>query len=947
MESTITTMCSLMAAGSAGSDVTSIDQIEQQQIQDEFLLDYNDIEFSIKRGVRKEVGTSSDARLYLAKMNDKDVVVREPIFSVNPEICQQWKARVAAVCTLTKLTNEIPDCFFHIYGGGIEYSDIDEDSNEVENVQQLFVVSKYCSQPSFLEHVASTAWNSNDLGCIMGHIYRITVAIMLLREQPAIIELADFMLTPDAVVVDDSMNLVVSLLGQFDLSSLTSSKGGDFNSSLHFENIALKYLRWYVPEQLKTDLRGRQVDMKHRDVYVIGLLICYMLTSEAPYNESLKGSGDGVDSSKAHSLVEGIRTGNLQPYNLSQVITNPSLLQLLTLCLCSDPKSRPSLQFVLKSLTNLSCELAVSLPFDVRNLAGLSLNYHEENSGDSSDSDADGLTDFDDLTSQVENASQRVKLFRSMSTVTNFRREKSVVVLGSKVILLNFDTNGAGEVTEDCYDDGEEDEVALGNAVNMKDIAPRGGMGERGIVIFHIDNTTSMKQQNRNLLTKDVLLRVIPDMLRKNLRVIVNSWASDPVTKGKIQTREISVSDDMLEPDKKYALSEHIKTFVFEILNPNGKTDLYGSMFQLLDQCEDLSSRLGDDNNIFCFILTDGNHNHFAYPVHTPQCVDEDYFGVYKGVLKNNKLMFGLSGKAGNIQTAQMFLVKKYVSSSSRCNIALTLIGIGDAGTAPLSALADGLGDKCSFIGITEVNQADAAFSSIDNYCGDSGRQLRIAFSTSSSTESEVVQDFHYVLGEEDSPYVSGCAVLDAARSDYVVNRATVAIVSNSKISETFTEIPLQFDDKSVLSEGTKYNRYSYSLEELVEEVLPGLSQIRSNSYDVSAATFQTLFTQLLRDKKNLWQFKTSLYCKKTRNFRTHPLFCAFAVWLKELEYLVDSQISSYRMNVETELFSTLETGGSSSSTVPAAQPSEIVLERLRNNVSKVCNILDNVLLRR
>ena len=47
-----------------------------------------------------------------------------------------------------------------------------------------------------------------------------------------------------------------------------------------------------------------------------------------------------------------------------------------------------------------------------------------------------------------------------------------------------------------------------------------------GTVIFHIDTTGSMGQMDRMKLTVGVLQRVIPDILRRGLTVILNGWSS-------------------------------------------------------------------------------------------------------------------------------------------------------------------------------------------------------------------------------------------------------------------------------------------------------------------------------------------------------------------------------------------------------------------------------------
>jgi hypothetical protein len=70
-------------------------------------------------------------------------------------------------------------------------------------------------------------------------------------------------------------------------------------------------------------------------------------------------------------------------------------------------------------------------------------------------------------------------------------------------------------------------------------------------------------------------------------------------------------------------------------------------------------------------------------------------------------------------------------------------------------------------------------------------------------------------------------------------------------------------------------------------------------------------------------------------------------VWIREMDEMIESQIAAYRMNVETEMLSQLAAasggdaqGGSGAAAAATAaggmsfQPSEVILERLQNNVS-------------
>jgi hypothetical protein len=94
-----------------------------------------------------------------------------------------------------------------------------------------------------------------------------------------------------------------------------------------------------------------------------------------------------------------------------------------------------------------------------------------------------------------------------------------------------------------------------------------------------------------------------------------------------------------------------------------------------------------------------------------------------------------------------------------------------------------------------------------------------------------------------------------------------------------------------------------------------------------------------LADKKTLISLKAAFFSRAMRKLRRFSVVAALGVWIAQLEGLVDWQLASYRMNVEAELFQNLvSTSSSSSSSSGTAsnliQPSEMVLQRLRHNVS-------------
>jgi hypothetical protein len=133
-----------------------------------------------------------------------------------------------------------------------------------------------------------------------------------------------------------------------------------------------------------------------------------------------------------------------------------------------------------------------------------------------------------------------------------------------------------------------------------------------------------------------------------------------------------------------------------------------------------------------------------------------------------------------------------------------------------------------------------------------------------------------------------------------------------------------------------------------IGEFVSEIRKIRPTAYVVDADTFSTVFRQLLADKKSLQNIKASFLSKHTRRLRQYSAFSALGVWLSELENLIETQISSYKMNVESEILSRIAqapsekasgagagAGAGAASSAAYLQPTQLVLVRLQNNVRR------------
>ncbi len=88
-------------------------------------------------------------------------------------------------------------------------------------------------------------------------------------------------------------------------------------------------------------------------------------------------------------------------------------------------------------------------------------------------------------------------------------------LFGKRLIVDLMNPSGIGQVSADDVEFEAEHKFESGMEAAVA-----------GTVIFHIDTTGSMGQMDRMKLTVGVLQRVIPDILRRGLTVILNGWSS-------------------------------------------------------------------------------------------------------------------------------------------------------------------------------------------------------------------------------------------------------------------------------------------------------------------------------------------------------------------------------------------------------------------------------------
>jgi elongation factor 1-alpha len=547
------------------------------------------------------------------------------------------------------------------------------------------------------------------------------------------------------------------------------------------------------------------------------------------------------------------------------------------------------------------------------------------------------LADFGDMCSQVESIQSSVALFQSINTGEGGSVGCRAVAFGPKFVVLDFPLSSRMQDSGGTKSSVADEELFLeGDSFGVSTVS--GSNPPSGVVVFHIDNTTSMSRFDRMALTKRTLLRVIPNLLRRGSKVVVNAWASDPITRGRIQSHVVRVDEGTLKDDVK--LQQYIEKEVFAILTCNGKTDLYGSFFQLLRQCKDDILRQGNVSSINLFVLTDGNHNHLDYPLHDPTSKNEDYFGVFVANLNDGK-KFGRSTMDFSVEYCRSFSKKELASvyecisktaSLAPISFSCTFVGIGDADTESLSALVTTLGDDFSFYGITKVDHIETVFS---NLSSGSKNTLKVTI----GDNHEYTAQYSFESTGAGVNFVSGCGNFPDLSVAEMAHKNDLLVVSFGERSVELQRVEVDacllasIFPRLSLSEARNHGSFGSSALADVKEALSSISsrlqRIPTIPYTVTAESFVPVFAQLQRDKKEIYSVKSDLFCRETRKIRQNPIFMALIVWMQELETLVSSQVESYRMNVEDELLAGMSGGDIGS----FSKPSQQILDRLQHNL--------------
>lgn len=521
-------------------------------------------------------------------------------------------------------------------------------------------------------------------------------------------------------------------------------------------------------------------------------------------------------------------------YTCSVLNTHKPLQDLINACVNIEPISRPGAVSVWRTLGSICAECGVTQKQDVA-------------ADDEEDDNDFCISDFGEMASQVESIHKNVKYFR--------HKDLSITCVGDKLLVQN--------IPKQVSVVDEESECS-------------------GTIVFHIDTTTSMSRENRMDITRNILQQVIPPFLLQKYHVIINAWASNATSKGCIQPREVHTTSEDIDELKSITLD------AMSHLTPNGRTDLYGSVYQLLKQCASLPHR-----PVQAFIITDGNHNQLDYPQHKSR-KGEKYFDTFIGAADG---LWKKTNKKFDVPQAETFLGELYSSLFPNEELNISFIGIGEAHTKSLSDLSKALHKHSSFYGITETKEIDSVLQRISV-----AKTIEIAFS---GTKLPLLYTY------EDGDVTCGLATVSGVDAlEKLYQQTALSIMCGDEKHEV------------------ELSPLSAQLCSDINDFAGQLRSIRDSTYEINEESLSLIFQKLMADKRCLLSLKSAYYSKDTKKLRYQDCFRALGIWLRYIEHLIDQQVLAYRMNVESELLTKF------SEAKEYVAPSNVVLERLQNNVN-------------
>eukprot|EP01038_Epipyxis_sp_PR26KG_P007755 gene7755-10536_t len=940
-------------------------------LKQEYLIDYNTIEFEVKRGVRKELAIGKFNRIYAAKWISKansnglpqSVVIKEP--NLAGESCslsdEEWVDMLRSLSAL----NCINICV--VYGGGVNFQDDDSSL-----VSQHFIALEFVSGLSLTNLLLNQPNQRFSIENALKIGYGIISGLEYIQAQyqssiggssTSISYQVHGSLFPHHIIVDSNMipKLIdVGLHKQYLAKSLNSVEflGED--------------MQWLSPDQV----RSGEATI-YSDVYSFGLLLKLLIFSQKPYSTIAREPLSG------YAIQEMILSGARPTLpTAGSHAADAFFIDVIASCINLNPGSRPQAGAVAKALFASCIQWNADISYSesyktyaeskvknatvaVKDDNVLDWNkFISKNTKDSNQNpndvieDPNQIGDFGEMSQSIEQLGHSISLFNAISP-----SNANIVVYGSKLILTNFIVSSQSclSANKDVLMDEDDGAKMITTGISSLPMEPT-----IGTVVFHIDRTTSMSRERRMELTRQVLLRVIPKYIQRGFRVILNAWASNNINRGKMETINIDVPQEILQAatstnengdSSMNPIAEYINDNFFHILKPDGRTDLYGALYQLLEQCKRLNS---SESPVFAFVLTDGIHNHVSPPAHHPSGLNEDYFKLYKSEImecssassKYRWVRTSLKPEQFTEEMGSKTLknvlnnLQMEFSAHPNSSFHLTLIGIGEAETKDLSNMANYFGDSTGFFGITQVDQSDSVFeSSLVSSAVNSKLQLIIPLN-----DSKVTLDFTYTV-EEDSiqseesitnKIINGCLTINDSILLETIHMSTNTLSitysngniccdmekASSLISEPSTSVTKAIIQTNLLSD----------LEASVGELSSVIRRIRSTVYEIDTKvsnSFVRVFQQLLKDRQVLHNLKAQFFSKSNRYKRKYIAYSSMKFWIREMEDLLDSQITSFRMNIEVDMFNQLMHSGEadSSNIKEYIQPMKNVLERLQINL--------------